>query len=124
MQENETHEIINWTTLRPTVTDGLLADITQRIVKNFQPRQIILFGSYATGVPNTDSDLDLLVVMETTEPMAQRIRRVAEVSQVRFLPMDILVYTPEEFETRLEKGDFFIADILTKGKVLYHRKSV
>jgi len=57
--------------------------------------------------------------MDSDELMSQRIRRVAEVAKVRFLPMDILVYTPAEIEKRLAMGDFFIAEILTKGKVLY-----
>ena len=80
-----------------------------------------MFGSYARGEPTQDSDLDLLVVMASNEPMAQRILRVAEVAQVRFLPMDLLVYTPNEISERLAKGDSFIAEILAKGRVLYQR---
>ena len=55
--------------------------------------------------------------------MAQRIRRVAEVAHMRFLPMDVLVYTPAEIEERLAIGDFFIDEILTNGKVLYQHDS-
>lgn len=61
----------------------------------------------------------MLVVMDSNELVAQRIIRVAEVAQVRFLPMDLLVLTPHEIEDRLAKGVFFIADVLAKGKVLY-----
>ena len=61
--------------------------------------------------------------MDSDEPMAQRIRRVTEVAKVRFLPMDVLVRTPAELEERLAMGDFFIADILAKGKVIYCRES-
>jgi hypothetical protein len=50
--------------------------------------------------------------MESNDSMAQRIRLVAEAAQVRFLPMDILVYTPAEIKERLEMGDPFIAEIL------------
>ncbi|MCZ6676163.1 MAG: nucleotidyltransferase domain-containing protein [Candidatus Poribacteria bacterium] len=109
----------SWTSLRPKVTETLLADITQRIVAEFHPNQVILFGSYADGKPNANSDVDLLVVMDSNEPMTQRAIRVAEVAQVRFLPMDILVYTRDEITERLAKGDFFIIEILTTGKVLY-----
>jgi predicted nucleotidyltransferase len=118
-----TRPIPNWATLRPPVTEALLADITQRIVKKFQPYKVILFGSYAYGTPDLDSDVDLLVVMDSDEPMAQRIRRVTEVAKVRFLPMDIIVRTPAEMVERLAMGDFFLAEILEKGKVLYHRES-
>ena len=67
--------------------------------------------------------MDLLVVMESKDPMSQRIRRVTEVAKVRFLPMDILVRTPAEIDERLAKGDFYIADILSQGKVLYQRNA-
>jgi predicted nucleotidyltransferase len=113
--------VLDWASLRPPVTDALLGEISQRIVAGFQPEKVVLFGSYACGGPTLDSDLDLLVVMESDEPMAQRIARVAEVAQVRFLPMDLLVYTPNEIAAQSAKGDPFIAEILTKGTVLYQR---
>jgi predicted nucleotidyltransferase len=119
-----TSPIPDWATLRPPVTDALLADITQHIVEKFQPYKVVLFGSYAYGTPDLDSDVDLLVVMDSDEPMAQRIRRVTEVAKVRFLPMDIIVRTPAEMAQRLVMGDFFLAEILDKGKVLYRRESI
>ena len=115
-----TRAIPDWKTLRPRVTDTLLAEITRRIVERFQPYQVVLFGSYAYGRPDLESDVDLLVVMDSDESMAQRIRRVMEVAKVRFLPMDVIVRTPEEMAERLAMGDFFLAEILEKGKVLYH----
>ena len=121
-KEKATSTIPDWVTLRPSVTDALLADITQRIVEKFQPHKVVLFGSYAYGTPNLDSDVDLLVVMDSDESMAQRIRRVTEVAKIRFLPMDVLVRTPAELEERLAMGDFFIAEILKKGKVLCCRE--
>jgi uncharacterized protein len=117
------HPIPDWATLRPPVTDALLADITRRVVEKFQPDKVVLFGSYAYGTPDLDSDVDLLVVMDSDELMAQRIRRVTEVAKVRFLPMDIIVRTPAEMAERLAMGDFFLAEILEKGKVLYCRES-
>ena len=121
-KEKATSTIPDWATLRPSVTDALLADITQRIVEKFQPHKVVLFGSYTYGTPDLDSDVDLLVVMDSDEPMAQRSRRVTEVAKIRFLPMDVLVRTPAELEERLAMGDFFIAEILKKGKVLYCRE--
>ena len=122
-QAQTTHPTPDWATLRPPVTEALLAGITQRIVEKFQPYKVVLFGSYAYGVPDLDSDVDLLVVMDSNEPMAQRMRRVTEVAKVRFLPMDVIVRTPAEMAERLAMGDFFLAEILEKGKVLYRRES-
>jgi predicted nucleotidyltransferase len=118
-----TRPIPDWATLRPPVTEALLAGITRRIVEKFQPYKIILFGSYAYGTPDLDSDVDLLVVMDSDESIAQRIRQVTEVAKVRFLPMDIIVRTPSEMVERLAMGDFFLAEILEKGEVLYRRES-
>ena len=97
----------------------MLMDIVRRIIEQFHPQQIVLFGSYAYGEPDIDSDLDLLVVMNSDDPMAKRIRRVSEVAQVPFLPMDLLVYTNEEIADRLAKGDSFIIEVLRKGRELY-----
>lgn len=122
VKEKATSTGADWATLRPTVTDTLLSDMTRRIVEKFQPHKVVLFGSYAYGTPHLYSDVDLLVVMDSDETMAQRIRRVSEVAKVRFLPMDFIVRTPAEIEERLALGDFFIAEILEKGKVLYQRE--
>ena len=122
-KQSKPDSVADWAELRPRVTNSLLAGIVQRIVKRFRVEKIVLFGSYAKGAPNPDSDVDLLVVMESKEPMSQRIRRVTEVAKVRFLPMDILVRTPAEIDERLAKGDFFIAEILNQGKVLYQRNA-
>ena len=122
-QAQATRPIPDWATLRPPVTEALLAGITQRIVAKLQPYQVVLFGSYAYGTPHLESDVDLLVVMDSDEPMAQRIRRVTEVAKVRFLPMDVIVRPPGEMAQRLVMGDFLLAEILDKGKVLYRRES-
>ena len=63
-----TRPIPDWAALRPPVTEALLAGITQRIVEKFQPYKVVLFGSYAYGAPDLDSDVDLLVVMDSDEP--------------------------------------------------------
>ena len=123
MSDTVKEKVTDWRVLRPTVTDALLADITRRVVEKFQPHKVVLFGSYAYGSPDIESDVDLLVVMDSSELMSDRIRRVSQVARVRFLPMDVLVYTPAEIEERLAIGDFFIDEILTKGKVLYQHDS-
>ena len=70
------------------VTPKLLRDITQKVIQAFRPKNVILFGSYAYGVPTTDSDLDLLIVMESRDCPAERIRKVSDLFDPRPLPMD------------------------------------
>ena len=108
-----------WEELRPEVTEELLADITRRIVEAFHPEKVVLFGSYAYGEPNLYSDLDLLVVMESDERPVVRSRKVRKVAKIDFLPMDVLVRTPAEITRRLAMGDFFIREILDRGRTLY-----
>ena len=98
-----------------------LPEAVRRIAWNLRPAKIILFGSYAYGKPTRDSDVDLLVVMETCEPSKERSWKVSQLLIPRPFPVDILVRTPKEIRHALDKGDFFIEEIVTQGKVLYER---
>ena len=104
------------------VTETLLEEITRKIVDRFDPEKIVLFGSRSIGSPRTDSDVDLLVIMDTSESPIQRAIEVKRASRPRFVSMDVLVKTPHEVQTRLERGSFFLRQILEHGKVLYERE--
>lgn len=101
--------------------DRRLAKMVQRLVQAFNPESVILFGSFAYGKPTPDSDVDLLIVMDSDERPAARASQVSKLLQPRPFPMDILVRTPDEVRHRLEIGDYFFQEILKKGKVLYER---
>jgi predicted nucleotidyltransferase len=95
--------------------------VVKQIAAKFQPEKIILFGSYAYGKPKPESDVDLLVIMDT--PLRERQQRL-EISRTlspRPFPMDIIVRTPGQLEARLASGDPFLREIATQGKVLYER---
>jgi len=77
------------------VTEERLQEVVRRIVQEFDPQRVVLFGSYACGEPGPDSDVDLLVVMESDERPAARATRVSRVLRPRLFPMDILVRTPD-----------------------------
>ena len=103
----------------PRVTDDLLRQIADRIVADFSPQRIVLFGSHASGQADPDSDVDLLVIMDSDEPPAARSARVSRSCRPRYLPMDIMVRTPQEVAARLRGFDPFLEDILTHGRTLY-----
>lgn len=107
----------------PPVTPRFLREIAQRVVRSFRPKNIILFGSYAYGKPTPDSDLDLLIVMESRDRPAERIRKVSDLFDPRPLPMDFVVLTPGEVRHRLNSFDPFLEEILAKGQVLYGSKA-
>jgi uncharacterized protein len=95
----------------------------QRIAQALQPQKIILFGSYAYGTPTPDSDVDLLVIMETTASPKERYLAVCRLLRPRPFPVDILVRTPAEIQHAVRSGDFFIKEILSRGRVLYERNN-
>lgn len=101
--------------------DQKIKEITQKIVKEHQPEKIILFGSYAWGRPGPDSDIDLFVVKKTKEPSLKRIENFDKLFSRREFPMDFLIYTPQQVKKRLEIGDFFVKEIIDKGKILYDK---
>lgn len=93
----------------------------RKIVQELNPEKIVLFGSYAYGSPNPHSDVDLLVVMNTKASPKDRSWAVSQLLLPRPFPVDILVKTPWEIKKGLKTGDFFLKEILTRGKVLYDR---
>jgi predicted nucleotidyltransferase len=94
--------------------------ITQEIVKKYKPEKIILFGSWAWGKPKKWSDIDLFIIKKSKKKRWQREYELRmKLLGNKFPPMDLLIYTPEELERRLQIGDFFIQDILKQGKIIY-----
>lgn len=89
------------------------------IVRAFAPVQIILFGSHAYGTPTEDSDVDLLVVMDIPEDQATRQAVAIRQRIPRRFRMDLLVRTPREIAFRLAHNDYFLREIIERGKVLY-----
>src|SRR5437764_13689000 len=78
----------------------------RQIAERFHPEKIILFGSYAYGTPNADSDVDLLVIMPTRDrhSLAVKIRMALDAP----FPMDLLIRTPYTMRWRLKEGDSFL----------------
>ena len=101
------------------ITDELIQEIKNRIISGVHPDKIILFGFYAYGNPTKDSDLDLLVIMPSKEPMHSRVTRIRKFVQDIHIPKDIIVYTPQEVEKWKDASVAFITSIMRKGKVIY-----
>ncbi|MFZ5822464.1 MAG: nucleotidyltransferase domain-containing protein [Chloroflexota bacterium] len=112
------------TKMRPTGFPPVAETLPQAVKKiahGLDPEKIILFGSYAYGDPTPDSDVDLLVVLDTEQPRKERVVAVSLLLYPRPFPVDILVKTPKEVREELNKGNFFTREIMEKGKVLYER---
>ena len=98
-----------------------LEQILPTLISHYQPEKVILFGSMASGDVSEWSDIDLLIVKETTLPFLQRLKQVALLCQVP-VSVDYLVYTPDELRQMLTSGNPFIIEVLAKGKLLYERE--
>jgi predicted nucleotidyltransferase len=103
------------------VIPSAIRALVQRIAERFQPEKIILFGSYAYGHPKPESDVDLLVVMDTPLRARQQRLEISRAVSPRPFPLDIVVRTPQELAERIALGDLFLGEITTRGKVLYTR---
>jgi predicted nucleotidyltransferase len=103
----------------PDIPISAIRRFARRIAERFHPEKIILFGSYAYGKPHEESDVDLLVVMPTRDPMAQSVR--LSVAFERPFSLDLIVRTPRQIERGLREDDcdWFLREIIDKGKVLY-----
>ena len=102
----------------PAQRMALIRNICDRIAEKFRPEQIILFGSHAYGTPTLESDLDLLVVMPFAgSPLAQAVNISRQLKLM--IPIDLIVRTRAQVNERLAMDDFFMREIVERGRVMY-----
>lgn len=96
--------------------------IVQQLIQRYQPEKIILFGSAASGKTSRWSDIDLVAIKKTNKRFYERI---AEASALipHSVPVDILIYTPEEFTQMATENYFIKNEVIRKGKVVYEQSS-
>jgi uncharacterized protein len=92
--------------------------LSERIAQEFQPERIVLFGSYAYGTPNDDSDIDILVVLPFKgKAMRKALEIIRKINPQ--IPVDLLVRTPEQVENRINNNDWLMREVFEKGRMLY-----
>ncbi len=104
--------------IQTTITLNDIRCVVRQIVERFDPQKVILFGSYAHGNPTEDSDVDLLVVMETDEAPIRAAARISAAIDHPFA-LDIVVSKLSALEASFERKGNFATEVLTKGVVLY-----
>ncbi len=95
------------------------------------PYRVVLFGSHATGTQDADSDVDLLVILDSDavsqsyeERMEKRLRVRDTVREInRRVPIDLVVYTRGEYEILQRDGGSFLNEVESTGKTLYEKAS-
>ncbi len=101
------------------VTEEAIRNFANEIARRYSPEKIILFGSYARGKANEDSDVDMLVIMDF--PERRGAYKAAEIEAKINPPfsLDLLVRKAEDVQWRVEQHDFFMMDVIKEGVVLY-----
>ena len=105
-----------------TVPRETIDAIVDAIVDRARPHKLVLFGSYAAGNPTPDSDVDLLVVMDTPLPPHKRAASLYLLFRPMPCSIDILVFTPAEVARWLGTVNHVITDAMATGKVMYERE--
>lgn len=104
-----------------TVATDWLPEIVNRLVREFDPLKIILFGSHARGEANMHSDLDLLVVLRSVSPKRREVVEMRRALGDLPVSKDVIVTTPEEIDRRGDLVGTVLRPALREGRVLYER---
>ena len=106
------------------IDQELIDEVVRTIVERFHPRRIVLFGSQARGDAGPDSDLDLMIEMETAlRPIARAIA-VGRLFLDREWPLDVVVYTPAEIAERTGVVGTLVSMIETDGRVVHDESRI
>ncbi len=100
---------------------SIIQDITKKIVAQFNPVQIIVFGSFARGEEHKNSDLDLLVVMNSVQDRRRTAIEIRRALREFSISKDIIVTTPEQLRERSQVVGTVFRPAMLDGKVIYER---
>jgi hypothetical protein len=106
----------------PDIPISAIWRFARQIAERFRAKKIILFGSYAYGSPHEESDVDLLVIMPALDVVAQSIRNCMAFNEYPF-SLDLIVRTPRQVERGLKQNNWFLREVMEKGKLLYDARN-
>jgi predicted nucleotidyltransferase len=93
--------------------------LADKIASEFHPDKIILFGSHARGDARPDSDVDLMVIINSDEHPSRTAAEITYRVHPRRYPLDLIVRGPQTVRTRLQMNDWFLRDVMREGRILY-----
>jgi len=100
-----------------------ISEIVNKVIAFYKPDKVLLFGSYAIGQATEDSDLDLIIVKDTNKPKHKRGREVRKFLYGSMIPIDLKIYTPQEFENEKYSEYSFLYSVINSCITLYERKN-
>jgi predicted nucleotidyltransferase len=98
---------------------AVIRRFARRVAERFRPDKIILFGSHAYGTPHAETDVDILVIMPARNQIDQAVS--IELACDPPFPLDIIVRTSRNMKWRLEEGESFLREVVSRGRVLHEQ---
>ena len=95
---------------RKRISQQAIRAVAERIANQFHPDKIILFGSYAYGEPKPWSDVDLLIVMDTSLTPNKQRHAISEFLYPKPFSLDIVIWSADELQDRIQEGDWFLKE--------------
>ncbi|UVI32918.1 nucleotidyltransferase domain-containing protein [Paenibacillus spongiae] len=105
------------------VMERVIDGMVQSVVKHCNPEQIVLFGSCAKGTFRQDSDIDLLILLDTDVPRPYRAIELKQLFLEYPVAVDLVILTPEEYEEERRKPYSFAYSVSLSGRVLYEKQN-
>lgn len=103
---------------RSTLLHNELDRYVKTLISDYTPDKIILFGSIVSGNIREWSDIDMVIIKKTDKPFLERIRDITRLLKPK-AGLDVMVYTPEEFNDLHRSRRFIREEVIAKGKVIY-----
>lgn len=104
------------------IEKSTISNLINKIAASANPDKIYLLGSYATGKATENSDVDILVIKDTLEPRYKRSIEIQKLFIGSKIPIDIVVYTNDEFEKEITYSYSFISSAIQDSQLMYERK--
>lgn len=105
------------------ISQNEIKKIAQDIAEAVHAERVVLFGSYANGHADENSDVDLLVVAESDQPRYRRSRELYKYFRPHRFALDIVMYTPKEVTQSSKTPVSFVSQVLREGKTIYDRRT-
>lgn len=107
---------------RETELKNELVRILDIIINEYAPEKVILFGSFAEGKTHEWSDIDLLIIKETSKRPVERCIELSKIIKPK-VGIDLFIYSPEEYKNLINEKFSFLLNILKNGKVVYEKRN-
>jgi uncharacterized protein len=96
-----------------------IQQLVNDIAREFHPEKIILFGSHARGDAGPDSDVDLMVIIDSNEHPSRTAAEITHRVHPGRYALDLIVRSPQMVCARLQMNDWFLHDVMREGRILY-----